>query len=68
MPAVVEASLDGRTFAPVPLILERKLESGIEIFVEFYPRVYCALRWKVAELAPGESITVTPRAVVLAAK
>ena len=65
-PAAIAASIDGESFGPLPLIMERKLERGIEIFVEFSPRIYRALRWKVAELAPGQSITVTARAVVLA--
>ena len=65
-PAAVEASVDGRNFGSMPLIMERKLDRGVEISVEFSPRFYRALRWNVAELAPGESITVTARAVVLA--
>lgn len=62
------ASLDGRKFEPVPLILEHKLERGIEVFIEVPPSAYRALRWQVRELAPGETVTVTARARVINAQ
>ncbi len=64
LPAPSLASLDGKKFAPVPLILERKLERGVELLVEVPPGAYRALRWQVAELAPGETVIVTARARV----
>lgn len=60
LPAPHLASLDGKKFEPVPLILER----GVELFIEVPPAAYRALRWQVTELAPGETITVTARARV----
>ena len=65
-PTAVEASIDGRKFGALPLIMERQPERGVELSVELSPRVYRALRWRVAELAPGQSVAVTARAVVLA--
>ena len=65
LPAPRLASLDGKNFEPVPLILDRKIERGVELLIEVPPSSYRALRWQVAELAPGETIIVTARARVI---
>lgn len=67
-PAPQLASLDGKKFEPIPLILERKLERDIELVVEVPPSAYRALRWRVSELAPGEIVAVSARARVIAAQ
>jgi hypothetical protein len=64
-PAASEASLDGRRFAPVPLVAERRIERGVELIAELPQRAYRALRWQAVDLAPGESITVKARVVVV---
>ena len=58
------ASLDGKKFEPIPLIVGREIERGVELFVKVPPAAYRAVRWQAAELAPGETLIVTARARV----
>ena len=63
-PATAAASLDGRTFAPMPL--SRKAErNGAQVDVPVPPREYRSLRWSVPELAPGKATSVSARVRVL---
>ncbi|MFN8586648.1 MAG: hypothetical protein U0704_02515 [Candidatus Eisenbacteria bacterium] len=67
-PAVVQASLDGRTFAPVPLVRRTRDANGREVVVEVPASEYRFLRWSVGTLAPKASRTVTARARVAPAQ
>jgi uncharacterized repeat protein (TIGR01451 family) len=63
-PAAAEASLDGKTFSPAPLMRAVKNETGI---VENRPvplTEYRALRWMVDTVPAGGTTTVTLRARV----
>ncbi len=60
-PAKVEASLDGRTFAPVPLMRKVRLASGKEVNREVPGSEYRQLRWAIGELAAHGAQTVTAR-------
>ena len=63
-PPAAAASLDGSTFAPMPL--SRKAErNGAQVDVPVPPREYRSLRWSVAELAPGKTTSVSARVRVL---
>lgn len=63
-PAVVQASLDGKTFAPVPLVRRTRDANGREVVTEVPASEYRFLRWSVGTLAPKASRTVTARARV----
>ena len=63
-PAVVQASLDGKTFAPVPLVRRVRGADGREVVQEVPPSEYRFLRWSVGTLAPKAARTVTARARV----
>ena len=59
-PAAVQASLDGSTYAPVPLT--RTVTRNGKQLTETVPvSEYRFLRWKLGEIAPGKSITVSSR-------
>lgn len=60
-PAVVLASLDGRTFAPVPLVRKTRTADGREEIREVPLAEYRALRWPIGTLAAKESRTVRAR-------
>jgi uncharacterized repeat protein (TIGR01451 family) len=60
-PARVEASLDGRSFAPVPLTRKVRLANGREVVREVPPSEYRQLRWTLGDLAAHGSETVTAR-------
>lgn len=57
-PSAVEASLDGQQFAAVPLVRLSKNSAGKEVSTPVPLGEYRALRWGLAELAPGSSISV----------
>lgn len=64
-PAAEEASLDGKNFSSVPLMREARNDAGV---LEQQPvplAQYRALRWNLAELAPGKPATVVLRAQLL---
>lgn len=66
-PAPVEASLDGRTFAPIPLKRHVTLPTG-EIQEQVVPpSEYRALRWQAGDLAPGSRTTIAARTRILPA-
>jgi uncharacterized repeat protein (TIGR01451 family) len=60
-PAGAQASLDGKAFAAVPL--KRKGPQAVEVAVPV--REYRALRWRLAELAPGKSVAYSARVRVI---
>jgi uncharacterized repeat protein (TIGR01451 family) len=63
-PAGAAASVDGQAFAAVPL--KRKATRAGQTVEEEVPiRDYRALRWRLAELAPGKSVTYTARVRVV---
>lgn len=63
-PAGASASLDGQAFAAVPL--KRKVtRAGQSVDEEVPLREYRALRWRLADLAPGQSVTYTARVRVV---
>jgi uncharacterized repeat protein (TIGR01451 family) len=60
IPAAVQASLDGTTFAPLPLT--RSVMRGGHQVTETVPvSEYRFLRWKLGEIKPGASTTVSSR-------
>jgi uncharacterized repeat protein (TIGR01451 family) len=60
-PAVVLASTDGQSFAPVPLVRKTRTADGREEVREVPLSEYRALRWSVGTLAAKESRTVRAR-------
>jgi uncharacterized repeat protein (TIGR01451 family) len=59
-PAAVQASLDGATYAPLPLT--RTVTHNGKPLVETVPVAeYRFLRWKLGEIKPGASTTVSSR-------
>jgi uncharacterized repeat protein (TIGR01451 family) len=60
-PAMVLASTDGRTFAPVPLVRKTRTADGREEVREVPLSEYRALRWSIGALAAKESRTVRAR-------
>ena len=60
-PLQVEASLDGRTFAPVPLMRKQKTADGRTVLREVPVSEYRALRWPLGTLASKQSRTVAAR-------
>jgi uncharacterized repeat protein (TIGR01451 family) len=60
-PAVVLASTDGKSFAPVPLVRKERTADGREVVREVPLSEYRALRWAVGTLAAKESRTVRAR-------
>lgn len=60
-PAVVLASTDGQSFAPVPLVRKTRTADGREEVREVPLSEYRALRWPVGTLAVKESRTVRAR-------
>jgi hypothetical protein len=66
-PAAVEASTNGDSFSPVPLLRPVRQEDGTERW-EAVPLVeYRFLRWTVAELAEDEEAVVSARVRIPAA-
>lgn len=60
-PLKVEASLDGQTFAPVPLMRKERLANGRTVMREVPVSEYRALRWPLGTLAAKQSRSVTAR-------
>ena len=60
-PRRVEASLDGRTFAAVPLTRKVKLADGRTVTREVPASEYVALRWPLGALPVSQSREVTAR-------
>jgi len=60
-PAKVEASLDGRTYAAVPLTRKVRLANGREVVREVPMSEYRQLRWAIGDLAAHGASTVTAR-------
>ena len=63
-PGEIEASTDGRAFAPVPLMRKAVRENGEEIWEEVPFEEYRFLRWRVATLPAHESVTVSARVAI----
>jgi uncharacterized repeat protein (TIGR01451 family) len=63
-PAVVLASLDGTTYAPVPLVRRVRNADGREVVQQVPPAEYRFLRWSIGTLSPKESRAVVARARV----
>lgn len=60
-PGRLEASLDGHTFAPVPLKRKVRLADGRTVMREVPVSEYRALRWPLGTLAAQQSKTVVAR-------
>ena len=60
-PVRLLASLDGKTFAPVPLTRRVKLEGGKTVVREVPAAEYRALRWSIGALAANSARTVGAR-------
>ncbi len=60
-PRRVEASLDGRTFAPIPLTRKVRLADGRTVTREVPATEYVALRWALGALPAHQSREVTAR-------
>jgi uncharacterized repeat protein (TIGR01451 family) len=60
-PAIVLASLDGRSFAPIPLKRTVRLPDGREVTREIPASEYRWLRWTIGSLAPKNSEIVRAR-------
>jgi uncharacterized repeat protein (TIGR01451 family) len=61
LPGRVEASLDGRTFAPIPLMRKVKTKSGRTVLREVPASEYRALRWPLGTLPANQEKTVAAR-------
>ncbi len=66
-PQRVRASLDGQTFAPVPLKRRVRLADGREVLRDVPAHEYRWLRWSIGTVAAGKEQTVRARARVSAA-
>lgn len=64
-PSPFTASLDGKTFAAVPLQRKITLADGREEFQEIPPSQYRSLRWALGKLAPGASVVASVRVRVM---
>lgn len=60
-PGRVEASLDGRTFAPVPLTRRERAADGRTVVREVPVSEYRALRWALGSLPKSQARVVTAR-------
>lgn len=60
-PAGVMASIDGKSYAPVPLHKKVLLANGESKEVEIPASQYRDLRWTVGDLKPGQKISVNAR-------
>jgi uncharacterized repeat protein (TIGR01451 family) len=63
-PAGAKASLDGRTFADIPL-RRTVTREGKQVEVQVPYREYRALRWFAGELGSGKTVTFTARVRVV---
>jgi uncharacterized repeat protein (TIGR01451 family) len=64
-PGGAQASLDGTTFAPIPLTREVVGADGKKVRQQVPASEYRALRWAAPQLKAGANFTVTARARVL---
>jgi len=60
-PKAVNASLDGRTFSPAPLMRAVKMPNGTTKNRAVPQSLYRTLRWPVGTIAPGQNVTVRAR-------
>jgi uncharacterized repeat protein (TIGR01451 family) len=60
MPAAVQASVDGVTYAPMPLV-RTVIRNGQPVTETVPVAEYRFLRWKLGEIKPGASSTVSSR-------
>jgi len=63
-PKAVQASLDGKTFAPLPLTRE-VVRKGLRVVERVPASEYRFLRWSLGDLAPGQAVTVSSRVKVV---
>ena len=61
LPSAVLASLDGKVFAPVPLMRKTRRADGQLVDVPVPLNEYRSLRWPEQQLAAGASFTTTAR-------
>lgn len=61
LPGRVEASLDGKTFAPIPLMRKVKTKDGRTVMRQVPASEYRALRWPLGTLPANQSKTVAAR-------
>lgn len=61
VPAGVQASTDGTSYAAIPLKRKVKLANGTVTSRTVPPSEYTSLRWNLKDLAPGASVTVSAR-------
>ena len=64
LPSGFQATIDGRNFAPAPLMRAVKKADGTTQMVAVPLKAYRALRWQLGTLAPGQSVVVKARARV----
>lgn len=64
-PAGALASTDGQNFSAIPLMRAVKQADGSVVQQPIPLTEYRALRWSIAQLAPGEKVTVSLRARAL---
>ena len=62
-PVLVLASLDGKTFA-LPPLKRKVVKDGVATEVEEPASEYRALRWRMGDLAPAQSVTASARVLV----
>ena len=67
VPSTVLASLDGKVFAPVPLMRKTRRADGQLVDVPVPLAEYRSLRWPEQQLAAGASFTNTARVRVISA-
>ena len=63
-PKAVQASLDGKNFAPLPLTRE-VMRKGLRVVERVPASEYRFLRWNLGDLAPGQAVTVSSRMKVI---
>lgn len=63
-PKAVQASTDGKTFAPLPLTRE-VMRKGLRVVERVPASEYRFLRWNLGDLAPGQAVTVSSRMKVV---
>lgn len=61
-PAPTQASMDGKTFAPIPLMREVALPNGQLVQQPVPYSQYRALRWDLGDLDAGGAATISARA------
>lgn len=60
VPAEIQASADGEQFAPTPL-KRNVMRNGKLVSETVPPSEYRALRWRLGDLAPGQTVIVSAR-------